>query len=110
MHEFSQFKLPAQWLIRVATRHRGPAELLLAIGFDRTLKVIETTTPFEFEFEARRYTALMCLKNTTDAIKAEVWSDVYGEYRRIGSGSGGLTHKFMFSPSGPTYSLSGSAF
>ena len=103
------FKLPARWSIRVTTRHRQPAELQIAIGFDHTLKMIETRTPFEFEFQARQYTALMCLKNTSDEIKAEVWSDVYGEFRMIGGGSGGSTHKFMFCPRPPLYSMSGSA-
>jgi hypothetical protein len=106
--EFQSFKLPAHWRIWVATRHRTPAELLIAIGFDQTLRMIETTTPFEFEFGARQCTALMCLKNTSDEIKAEVWSDVYGEFRKINAGSGGPTYKFMFSPTGPTHSLSSS--
>jgi hypothetical protein len=71
--------------------------------------MIETQTPFEFEFQARHYTALMCLKDSSEDIKAEEWSDVYSEFMKIGGGSGGQTHKFMFSPSGPRYSLSGSA-
>lgn len=103
------FKLPARWSIRVTTRFRRPADLQIAIGFDHTLKMIETRTPFEFEFQARRYTALMCLKDTSEDIKAEVWSDVYGEFMMIDGGGGGPTYKSMFSPSGPVTSLSGSA-
>ena len=104
------FKLPARWSIRVTTRSGRPADLRVAIGFDHTLEIFDTTTPFEFDFEARQFTALMTLTDTKEQILAEEWSDVYGEFRKTGSGGGGLTQKFMFCPHGPLYGLSGSAF
>lgn len=104
------FNLPAHWAIRVTTRSGNPAGLNVAIGFDHTLEMIETKTPFEYEFVANRYTALMTLTDSSESISAEVWSDVYGEFRKTGGGGGGMTHKSTFSPHGPLYSMSGSAF
>lgn len=106
---YQSFKLPAHWSIRVTTRSGNPAGLNVAIGFDCTLKMIETKTPFEYEFVANHYTALMTLTGSGEEISAEVWSDVDGEFRKKGGGSGGLTHKSTFSPHGPLYSSSGSA-
>jgi hypothetical protein len=104
------FKLPARWSIRVSTRSGNSADLKVAIGFDHTLEIFETTTPFKFDFEARQFTALMTLTDSTEEIVAEEWSDVFGEFRKTGSGGGGSTQKFMFCPHGPLYGLSGSAF
>ena len=106
---YQSFKLPAQWSIRVTTRSGNSVGLNIAIGIDHTLKMIETKTPFEYEFVANQYTALMTLTDSVKDISAEVWSDVYGEFRKICGGSGGLAHKLMFCPHGPLYSMSGSA-
>ena len=106
---YQSFKLPAQWSIRVTTRSGNSVGLNIAIGIDHTLKMIETKTPFEYEFVANQYTALMTLTDSVEEISAEAWSDVYGEFRKICGGSGGLAHKLMFCPHGPLYGMSGSA-
>jgi hypothetical protein len=103
------FNLPARFVVRIGTRSGERTELKIAIGYDQELLLTETHTPFEFEFTANSFTALMSLKESSEDISAEMWSDVYGEFEKIGGGSGGPTHKLMFSPSGPVYGLSGSA-
>jgi len=103
------FNLPARFVIRVGTMSGECAELKIAIGYDQELLLTETQVPFEFEFTANGFTALMSLKGSSEDISAKMWSDVYGEFKKIGGGTGGSTHKLMFSPSGPVYGLSGSA-
>lgn len=105
----ASFNLPARFVIRIDTVSGERAELKVAVGYDQELILSETYTPFEIEFSANGYTALMCSKKSGDDISAEVWSDVYGEFKKIGDGSGGSTQKFMFSPIGPVNSLTSSA-
>ena len=104
------FNLPARFVIRVDTSTGESARLRIAVGYDQELLLTEADSPYEFEFTANSFTALISLKESTEDISAEVWSDVYGEFREIAAGSGGPTHKFMFSPSERVYGLSGSAF
>ncbi len=81
-----------------------------AIGDDQTLRMIKSNTPFEFEFVANHYTALMSLTDPNERIEAEVWSDVDGQFQMKGSISGGQLGKFTFDPSGPTFGSAGSRF
>jgi hypothetical protein len=103
------FNLPARFVIRVETKSRDQARLDVAIGLDDQLQIIQTSTPFEHEIVGKQFTALFCLKESDVEISAELWSDVYGEFMQIASGSGGISHKFVFSPHGPEYVFSGTA-
>jgi hypothetical protein len=105
-----QFDLPSNWSIRISSRSGQPVALKVAIGFDQTLELYETTTPFEFTFTASRFTALISSPIPGAVLEAEEWSDLYGEFRQIGGFGGGAQGKFSFQPEGPIYSSSGSGF
>jgi hypothetical protein len=100
----------AHWRIHVATESGRPVSLKFAIGFDRTLDLVQTKTPFDYKFDALQFTALMSLVDSTESIVAELWSDVHGDFQKIGSFSGGPQGKFTHHPSGPTFGSSGTAF
>ena len=104
------YRLPAQWSVRVRAESGDAVELEIAIGYDQTLRMIKSNTPFEFEFVANHYTALMSLTDPNERIEAEVWSDVDGQFQMKGSISGGQLGKFTFDPSGPTFGSAGSRF
>ena len=100
----------AKWRIHVATESGCPVELKFAIGFDRTLDLVTTTTPFDYKFDAFQFTALIALADSTEAIVAELWSDLHGDFQKTGAFSGGSQAKFTHHPQGPTFGSSGSAF
>ena len=102
--------LPARWSIHVVTCSRNATGLNVAVGFDHVLEWIETETPFHYDFVATQYTVLIALADPSEKISTELWSDVHGSFQRVGGGSGGTTAKFTFSPHGPPYSMSSSAF
>ena len=103
------FNLPARFVIRVETKSRDQARLDVAIGLDDQLHIFQTSTPFEHEIVGKQFTAMFCLKESNAEISAELWSDVYGDFMQIASGSGGISHKFVFSPHEPEYLFSGTA-
>ena len=104
-----QFRLPARWAIHVVKELDGPeVPLKCAIGFDDTLELIETTTPFKFEFVASRFTALFAASGG-GRITAEMIGDVHGEMRRIGAFTSDKG-KFYFDFAGPNYGGAGTAF
>jgi hypothetical protein len=105
----ASFNLPARFVVRVDSVSGEEAEIKVAIGYDQELLLAETQTPFELEFVARGFTALICARDPNEDLSANMWSDVYGQFNKIGGGGGGPTQKLMFSPEGPVYGLSSSA-
>jgi hypothetical protein len=103
-----KFSLPARWSIRVQSLGDQPVLLKVAIGFDENLEMVEASTPFQFDFVASRYTALVAA-SADGRFSAEVWSDIYGEFSQNG-GFTGTRGKLLFQPSGPIYSSAGNAF
>ena len=103
-----KFSLPARWSIRVQSLGDQPVFLKVAIGFDETLEMVEVSTPFQFDFVASRYTALVAAK-ADGRFSAEAWSDIYGQFSKNG-GFTGTKGKLQFQPSGPGYSSAGNAF
>ena len=104
------YRLTAHWRIQVRTESGESAELDIAIGYDQTLRMIKSNTPFEFEFVANNYTALISLKDADEQIKAEVWSDVDGPFQMKGGFSGGQQGKFTFHHVGPIFGSAGTGF
>jgi hypothetical protein len=108
--EGPKFALPARWSIRVRSVSGDPISLRMAIGFDETLEMLEVRTPFQFDFVASRYTALIAASTSDERISAEVWTDLYREFLLEGGFSGNSRGKLTFKPSGPIYSSAGSGF
>ena len=100
----------AHWRIHIATESGRPVGLKFAIGFDRTLDLVESHTPFDYKFDALQFTALMSLADSTERIVAELWSDLHGDFQKTGSFSGGAQGKFTHHPKGPTFGSSGTGF
>ena len=98
------------WRIHVTTASNHPVALKFAIGFDRTLDLVEAITPFDYKFDAFQFTALMALSDSSERIVAELWSDEFGDFQKTGSFSGGSRGKFTHHPHGPTFSSAGSGF
>lgn len=100
----------AHWRIHVATESGRPVGLKFAIGFDRTLELVEATTPFEYKFDATKFTALVSLADPSERIVAELFSDLHGDFQKTGGFSGGSTGKFTHHPRGPCFGSAGTGF
>jgi hypothetical protein len=100
----------AHWRIHITTESGRPVGLKFAIGFDRTLDLVESQSPFDYKFDALQFTALMSLNDSTEKIVAELWSDLHGGFQKTGSFSGGSQGKFTHHPNGPTFDSSGTGF
>jgi hypothetical protein len=104
------FKLPARWSVRINSATGEPLALKVAIGFDESLELFHTSTPFQFDFTAHRYTALISSETPGAVLVVEEWTDLYGVFQKGGGFSGGAHGKLLFNPAGPTFSSAGSGF
>jgi hypothetical protein len=71
---------------------------------------MQARTPFEFSFDACRLTCLVAAKNPNHRLKADLLTDLYGEFRPMSGHAGSSVCKFSFNPRGPIYSHSGGRF
>ena len=85
-----------RWRITADTQSGECAEIRVAIGFESTLEIFDTTTPFEHEFEATGHTTLRCVSDSSRCMVAEEWSDISGSFELTGQVSGSATCKFVF--------------
>lgn len=98
------------WRIHITTESGKPIGLKFAIGFDRTLDLVEARTPFDYKFDATEFTGLMSLTDSTERIVAELWSDLHGKFQKAGGFSGGFCGKFSHHPNGPCFGSAGTGF
>ena len=102
--DLPSFELPARWTLNVVKEGDGPeVHFKCAIGFDERLELIETTTPFGFEFVASRFTAMFgVVEPAVDRICAEMIGTVYGEPMRLSSFTA-ERGKLFFDFAGPNF-------
>lgn len=86
---------PFNLTIRVNTRSGNSTQVRMAIGHGQTLELVDTETPCERAFTASQYTVLIALTDRSETIQAELWSDEFGEMRKVGSFGGGTCGRFV---------------